>query len=137
MNKTYSREFEASPTFQWTNGAISDSNIISVSWETYNTTSKKYLPFNFTRIVNNGEDDIYFYPNQDTNKSIYVPKGSIMSIDESTIPALSSFSLKRAGTTNITASKIFITNSRQGQTSDSIVSRLHKRLFARHNSRVV
>lgn len=127
--RSYNREYGASPTFKWTNPELSDSNQVNVSWETYNTTSKKYLPFNFTRIVNNGEDDILFYPNQDTNQEILIPKGTIISIDERTIPALSSFAIKRAGSTTITASKIVINCSKQGQDGDSVVSRLHRRLF--------
>ena len=129
IQQPYSRVYAASPSYQWTNAAITDSNQLNVSWETYNSDSQKYLPFNFIRIVNNGEDDINFYPNQNTDFIILVPKGTIITIDERTVPALRSFAIKRTGTTNITANKIIVNCSRQAQSTDSIVSRLHERLL--------
>ena len=130
MVKSYSRKYEASPTFQWLNSAINDANAINVSWETYNTITQKYLPFNSVTIVNNGEDSIFFYPNQNLDNGFLIPKGTIFSLDSTTLPALSSFSIKRAGSTNITASKIIINCSKEGQTPTSIIERLHKRLFS-------
>lgn len=138
IQQTYSRQYEASPSFQWINGStITAGSQINVSWETQDSTSQKYLPFNFTRIVNNGEADIWFYANQDTDKAYYVPAGTIISIDRSSLPAISSFIVKNAGSNTITANKIIITNSKEGQTSDSVIERLHKRLFSRQSSRVV
>ena len=134
----YNRTFEASPKFQYKNPAqILAGGVVGISWEDNTPSSKKYLPFNFTRIINNGEDDIEFYPNQDANSSIYVPKGTIQSIDERTIPALRSFTIKNVGSNNISANKIIITNSREAQSADSIVSRLHRRLFGDKNPDVI
>lgn len=130
INKTYQREFESSPSFQWTNaGTILTTKDFNVSWESQDANSIKYLPFNFTRIINNSSYDIIFYPNQDANNPITVPSGTIQSIDKRTLPAVHSFKIKNNGTGSITAGQIVITNSREGQTGDSIVERLHKRLF--------
>ena len=138
MNDTYQREYDASPSYQWYNaGQLASGSVISMSWETYNTVTKKYLPFNLTRIVNNGESDIWFYPNQNMNNGIYVPKGTILTMDFNFLPALSYFAIKNAQTTTITVGKIIVTCSKQGQSADSIVSRLHKRLFDRNKSGVV
>jgi len=130
MTKSYSREFESSPQFTWTNaGVISAGATLAVSWGSYNTSSKKYLPFNFTRIINNSAVEIIVYPNQDTNNPIYVPNGTILSVDKVNLPAVSSFSIKNNGAGNVTASQIVVSNSREGVTSDGILSRLHKRLL--------
>ena len=139
INQSYSREYEASPSFQWINASsILAGATVNVSWETEDATTQKYLPFNFTRIVNNGEADLWFYANQQTNKAFYVPAGTIISIDRATLPALSSFTIKNAdGSTSISANKIIVTNSREGQTSDSVIERLHKRLFSKKSNRVV
>jgi len=128
IKQSYTREFGASPSFIWKNAEIAVANQINVSWETYNTASQKYLPFNYVRIVNNGEADIWFYPNQDTSNPHYITKGSIVSYDRRTIPALSSFAVKRATATTITADKIIISCSKELEGTDSIVARLHKRL---------
>jgi len=130
MKKSYSREFEASPQFSWTNASVISAGATTIlSWESYKPTSKKYLPFNFTRVINNSAVEIIVYPNQDTNNPIYVPNGTILSIDRDTIPAVNSFAIKNNGGANVTANQIVISNSRQGVTQDGIVARLHKRLL--------
>lgn len=127
----YNRIYDASPSFQWINSAqLTVGSTISSAWESYNSTTQKYLPFNMTRIVNNGEDDIYFYPNENSGQKIFIPKGTIITMDFNFLPALRTFTIAHAGSTStISANKIIVTCSRQGQNSDSIVARLHKRLF--------
>lgn len=133
IKQTYARTYESSPSFQWINGAsITAGSTINVSWETQDAKSQKYLPFNFTRIVNNGEADIWFYANQSEDKAYYVPAGTIISVDRASLPAVSSFMIKNAdASTTITANKIIVSNSKEGQTSDSVIERLHKRLFSK------
>lgn len=135
----YSRQYENSPQFRWANsGTITVGSYINVSWETEDTTSKKYLPFNLTRIINNASADIIFYPNQNTDSGITVPAGTILTIDRITLPALSTFQIKNSdSSTSITAGQIIVTNSREGQNADSVVQRLHQRLFGQTNKRVV
>jgi hypothetical protein len=134
----YDRTYAASPQFLWTNdGTLTTGTALNISWETYNTASQKYLPFNLTRIVNNGESDIWFYPNQDQNNTILIPKGTIISIDRSTLPAIRSFTITNAGTNNISANKIVLTNSREGVTNDSVVARLHNRLIGNKKQGVI
>lgn len=129
--RSYGRDFEASPFFQWkNNNALSSGSKVGIDWEFYNTKSKKYLPFNTTRIINNGEYDINFYPNKNEDNPILVVKGTIISLDKSSLPALSSFLIENLGDADITANKIVVTNSREGQTQDSVISRLHQKLFA-------
>lgn len=130
INNSYSRKNEVSPSFRWANtGTILTTASDVVSWESYNTASKKYLPFNFTRIINNGEGDIIFYPNQDMNQGIDIPKGTIITLDRQSVPALSSFKIVNNSAVSITASKIVITNSREGVDGLSIVQKLHKRIL--------
>ena len=130
MKKSYSREFESSPAFTWTNNAvILPGADITVSWGTHNARSQKYLPFNFTRVINNSGQEIILYPNQDLNSPIHIPNGTISSMDRGVIPAMSSFRIQNNGIANITANQIVLSNSREGVTSDSVVSRLHKRLL--------
>ena len=137
IKKSYERNFEESPRFNYENPELAVGGSDVISWETKDSRSQKYLPFNFTRIVNNGEDDIWFVPNQDSNNKILVIKGTIISLDRSSLPAVSSFKIENAGTNIISASKIIITNSREGVTGDSVVERLHKRLLGRQSSRLI
>lgn len=136
INQNYARTYEASPHFQWENAELTASSSDVVSWESYSLTSKKYLPFDYTRIVNNGESDIMFYPNQSKN-GIFIPKGTIYSADARSIPAISSFKITNVGSTTLTAGKVIITNHRDGQTTDSIIERLHKRLFSKNTKRLI
>lgn len=138
INNSYSRKNEVSPSFRWANAdAISSGAGLNVSWESYNSASQKYLPFNFTRIINNGESDIIFYPNQDTNQGIDVPKGTIITLDRQSVPALSTFRIVNNGSAEISASKIVITNSREGVDGLSIVQKLHKRILGSGSSGVI
>lgn len=133
----YTRKYGPSPAFQWTNAEISDDNLINVSWESEDFTSKKYLPFNFTRIINQGEDNIIFYPNQDTSNPFLIVKGTQQTIDRSSLPAVSSFAIKRSGTNTITASKIVVVNSKEAETETSMLQRLHRRLLDKQNRSVI
>lgn len=137
MKKNYDRKFAPSPRFQWENAELTVGSVESNSWETKDRRSQKYLPFNFTRIVNNGESDIWFYANQSLNNAIFVPKGTIISLDRESLPAISSFKIENAGTVTISASKIVVTNSRSGEDVDTVVSRLHKRLLRRSSSELI
>lgn len=138
ITKQYDQIYDASPSFAWTNASqITSGSIIQVAWENYNSTTQKYLPFNLTRIVNNGEDDIWFNPQQDATRKVLVPKGTIITFDRAYIPAISSFSITHAGTTTISANKIILTNSREAQSTDSIVARLHERLFSKKRKDVI
>jgi hypothetical protein len=133
IDNEYGREFDASPQYIWINATtIAASATRAVDWESYNSDSKRFLPFNFTRLVNNSSVDIWFYPNQDTNKGLFIPKGTILSMDKNALPALSSFSIKNNdGSTATGTNNIIMTCSREAQTADSVVARLHKRLFDR------
>lgn len=131
MYETYEDQYGQSPTAQWSNSAsIVAGADVRISWESQLTWTKRFLPFDFTRIVNNGESDITFYPNQDDNNAIFVPKGTIISMDRNALPALSSFRIKNMDSvTTITANKIYVNCHKEGQNTDSVVERLHRRLF--------
>lgn len=130
--QTYGEKFARSPSFNWTNAELTGGSEISVDWFSYASTSQKYLPFNNTRIINNGEADIWFYPNNDRNSGIFVPRGVITTLDRTTLPAVRGFTILNAeASTTITAGKLIITNSNQGQTTDSIVERFHENVFKR------
>lgn len=138
IQKSYSRKSEVSPSFRWANASSITAGAYTVaSWESYNSASQKYLPFNFTRIINNGEGDIIFYPNQDTSQGIDVPKGTIISLDRQSVPALSSFRIENVSGVDITSGKIVITNSREGVDSETIVQKVHKRIFGEISRSVI
>lgn len=131
MQKSYSREFEASPIFPWINAAINDDNPVNVSWESQSSGSQKYLPFNFTRVVNKSTVDILFYPNQDLSKPIFVAAQTIETIDKKSFPAIRSFAVKRNSASAIAAGLIRVESSREGQDTDSIVARAHQKLLGK------
>lgn len=127
---SYNRTLAPSPQFTWKNSQILTGAIEVMNWYNYSVASQKYLPFNLTRIINNSSYDITFYPNQNMGATdgILIPKGTIFTVDRSSIPALSSFIVKNEGASTITANQIIVTNSREGQTANSIVQRLYDRL---------
>ena len=137
IKQSYDRVFAESPRFSYQNPILVDGASDVISWESQDPKSKKYLPFNFTRIVNNGEGDIWFYPDQNEDNKILVIAGTIISLDRSSLPAISSFKIINDSGVTITADKIIITNSKEGQTGDSVVQRLHKRLLGSKSSRLV
>lgn len=130
MKASYDRTHAPSKSFRWSNPAtIAPGAEVRVSWEAQDTTSKKYLPFNFTRIVNNAGEDVTFYPNQDTTNAFTVPAGTIITMDRQSVPAVSSFTIVNDDSTNtIQIGEVVVSNSREGVTTDSFVQRLHRRL---------
>ena len=131
MATNFSRREDASPSFQWTNLVqINEGEYVNFSWETYNTIPQKYLPFNFSRIINNSTALMELYSNQDERNKITVPAGTIMTIDRRTIPAVSSWRIK-AVSGNAAIGKIIINNSREAVSADTLVTRLYTRLFGR------
>lgn len=129
VNAEYDRQYAASPFYRWSVPALSDANPVNMSWETQDTTSKKYLPFNSMRITNNGADDVIVYPNQDLTWAVQVPKGTIIVIDKNAIPAVSSIAIKRGGTTTILADTVIIECWREAVTPESAFQKLHRRFF--------
>lgn len=130
LGRSYGRDFAATPFFKWQNSnSISSSSKTGIDWEYYNTASKKYLPFNQTVVINNGEEDIIFYPNKDESNPIFISKGTSQVLNEFDLPALRSFIIENVGSGSISANKIIVTNNRKAQTTDSIVGRIHQRLF--------
>lgn len=130
----FNRKYGVSPAFQYKNASsITAGSYLNIHWESQNANALNYLPFNLTRIINNGEDVITFYPNQDTSNAILVPSGTIITIDRQTIPALTSFRIENSGTNTISANKIFVTSSKEGENADSVVQRLFNRFMGGQN----
>lgn len=136
INNNFSRKEDSSPSFKWINASsLATNETINVSWESYNSTSQKYLPFNLTRIINNSTSAIEFYPNQDTSNIFIVSANTIQTIDRASIPAITNFRIKALGAIN--ASEIIVTNSREAITADSLVQRTYKRIFGEKNRNVI
>ena len=130
ITQNYNRSYGPSPKFTYKNDvSISSIDPIIIDWETKNPRSQKYYPFNYTQIVNNSEVGFSFYANQKDDKFLYCPGGSIQNIDVSFFPAIRSYKIVPESAVEIPANKIIITSSNQGQTTDSIAERVHKRLF--------
>lgn len=129
-NQPYSRKYAPSPPFQYSNASsISSTNQVNVSWESYNTSSKKYLPFNFVTFSNNSNVGVTILPNQDASHPLYIPAKTIISVDESSVQAWYSFGFVPDSSTTINANELKFTFSKSGQKFDSIAQRAHERIF--------
>lgn len=136
FNNSFSRKEDSSPSFKWINASsLATNETLNVSWESYNSSSQKYLPFNLTRIINSSSSAIEFYPNQDTSNVFIISANTIQTIDRSSIPAITNFRIKALGA--ISAGKLIITNSRESITADSLVQRTYKRIFGEKNKNVI
>lgn len=108
METNYTREFGRSPTFNYKNAQILTSATQLFSFDDLTPTCKKYLPFNFLKIINNSGYDIEVYINQDTSDVTTVTAGTIVSLSENDLPAVRSIIVKNISASTIDANKIKI-----------------------------
>lgn len=127
MSKDYSRQYEPSPIYSFRNsGVVSTTSPLLVDIGESETTSKKYLPFNNFRLCNKSACHVFIYPNQDENKKVLVPSGSIVSLNKNDVPAWWSFAVySQSG--NVNANELEVTVWSSGVTVDMISQNLHKK----------
>ena len=70
------------------------------------SSARKYLPFNFLQVTNNGEDEITIYFDGSTSESKVIPSGTIMTFENIWFRRIV---YKNTGSTNISANKIEFT----------------------------
>jgi len=128
--QTYYRTYEASPIFSFKNTStiLTTKNWI-IDFENDDTTSQKYMPFNNVQITNNSDEDIYFYPNQDSTRAKLVPSGTIITFDSKVIPALRSLKIYNASATTVSANEIEVAVWKEGVTVDNAFKNMHKAFF--------
>jgi hypothetical protein len=66
MKKNYSRSFETSPLFSFSNSALESNKTELIDLELDNTAVKKYLPLNNINIQNSSDNKIEVYINQES-----------------------------------------------------------------------
>lgn len=125
--QSYSREYDVSPIFPFTNlNALELNEEELFDFETRNGATGKYLPFNALQILNNSQSAIYVYINQKRDRGILVPAGIIQPIDNSIAPSISSVLIKSAGSTTINASEINLLISKDNVTTDLLAKKFFK-----------
>lgn len=129
---TYSRKFEVSPIFSFSNvTAIAVSSETILDFETLKPKSGKYLPFNSGRILNNSDSDIIIYINQNRERPLQVPANTIQPVDATIFPSISSAIIVNNDTNEIPIGKINLVTSKDEVTVDLIAKRMHKLLLDR------
>ena len=137
MRKSYSRNFETSPLFNFANSELSAGETQLIDLELDNSSIKKYLPLNNVNVQNNSGQNIEVIFNQNEQKKFFMPNGTIISFDESVIPAVNYISIKNRGSTTITAGTVNITTYRKGVTEETVIQNVHKRLFAKKSMNLI
>ena len=137
MKKSYSREFETSPLFSFTNNTLGSNEKQLIDLELDNPSIKKYLPLNNVNIQNNSSQKIRITFNQNEQKSYIMNSSTIINFDETIIPALWYLQIENVGTSSIQAGDINITVFKQGVSTNTIVESIHKKLFKRKNKMVL
>lgn len=127
MTKSYSREFEPSPQYFFTNsGNVTTTSPLAVDIGTTYPASKKYLPLTDCEIVNNSASALILYPNQDTGRKIVIPAGVIKQISRGTVPAWTTLLIyTKTGTAG--ANEIEVTIWKTGVSADDMAQETHRK----------
>jgi len=95
------RKFAGSPIFTGgsENDSISSGSIVVYDFAKNAAQSEKYAPFNFIKIINNDtSNDLTVKINQDDDKTVSVPAGTIIDYDGESFPAIWGVQVKNEGT---------------------------------------
>ena len=132
MNIKYDRFYEASPV---ANITIDESIAAGASYildvENDDSSYKKYLPFNFLVVTNTSSQPLKVHLDQSTRRSHIVAGNAEKVFDASVLGAWSSLRIENIGAGAVSAGEVIIQGQRQAQTADSMLSRIHRRLFSR------
>ena len=129
LKTTYDRQYGASRRFSHTNASLASGAVHFFNWEDEDGTSRKYLPFNEIRIINNSSQALIVYPNQDQSNPNHVPAGTISSLNRYNVPAVWGIGYKNNGTSTINAGEIIIESAKSGEELDTVFSRTHRRVL--------
>ena len=130
---TYDRKFSVSPIFSFSNtSALAIGKELLFDFATSKPKSEKYLPFNTGRILNNSDEDIIIYVNQNRDRPLKIPANTIQPIDATIFPSISSLIvLNNSTTSEISINEINFIASKDNVTTDLLAKRVHKLLFDR------
>jgi hypothetical protein len=126
----YNRKYGNSPTFTFTNGALTTTSSETIDIHEDKPESRKYGVMNQMTIANASSYAIRIYPNQDTERYFIVPGGSIRIFDESDLNAgVLSFRIYNQGSGTISANEITIEVYKKGVTTEGTLQNINKKIF--------
>jgi hypothetical protein len=137
MKKNYSRQYETSPLFSFSNASLIANGKQLIDLELDKTSKKKYLPLNNVNIQNNSTQKIRITFNQDTNKTYTMNASTVINFDETILPAVWYIQLENVGTSTIDAGDINLTVFKQGVSTETIVQSIHRNIFKKTNGWVL
>lgn len=125
---TYNRTYGRSPTFNFKNDTtIAPSALYLLDIESVSNTARKYLPFNYLRIINQSGVDVELYLNQNADDIFLIPNGTIQVIDKVSAPAIRSFALKNIDTsTTISANTIRVEVFKEDVGIDDVANKMFR-----------
>jgi hypothetical protein len=129
FNKSYSRNYEASPLFDFKNKAIigaGETWVISIANQ--KPEAQKYLPFTCLRLVNSSAHLIAMFPNE-SEEGMPFPSGAIVTFDRKTLPALRSLKITNMGAGDIAIDELMATFWKEAVQYDQAFSKIHKAFF--------
>jgi hypothetical protein len=129
----YSRTYEASPQFPFTNGAVI-AVTSSLLWDLHrdNPTSEKYGVMTNLFIVNNSSSTILIYPNQQSTRALAIPAGVQIEYDSRALGGgfTSVTFYNSSGSSQVDANAIRAVAYKEGVSVDSTIKNAH-RLFVK------
>lgn len=125
---TYNRNYGRSPTFNFKNvTTIAPSSLYLLDIESVSNTARKYLPFNYLRIINQSGVDVELYLNQNADDIFLIPNGTIQVIDKVSAPAIRSFAIKNIDTsTTISANTIRVEVFKEDVGIDDVANKVFR-----------
>lgn len=126
----YKRANYPSPHYPATSGSIAASGSWIYDYESSQSATQKYLPFNFVTVTNNSNVSIKFYPNQLSAYAQIIPSGVIRTYDKRSIPAFHSFKIVNlSASTGISANEVEIVAWRTAYDEDDLILSIHKKVM--------
>ncbi len=129
FKKSYSREFEASPFYDFKNDVViapGASWVITVASQ--KPEAQKYLPLTNLRLVNSSAQLVAMFPNEDS-EGMPFPSGAIVTFDNKTIPALRTLKITNMGAGDVNVNEIMATFWRESVQYNQAFSKVHKAFF--------
>jgi len=127
---SYSRTYEASPFFQFSNNReITAGGEWMINIAKLSPEAMKYLPLTNMRLVNNANEDIVIFPNEQA-EGLIIPAGTILSFDRKTVPALNNLLIKNIdGSSVVGVGQLQVSFWKEAVQYDQAYSKMHKAFF--------